>query len=301
MGLQHQTLTAEPDDPSKDVSSSEWNEDHKFTDANIGALLVRGASSDLVAGVSSVATGQVLVSQGAGSLPAWSATPTLTSLTVTDDAYGAGWNGSSAVPTKNALYDKIETLGGGGGTPGGSDTQVQFNDGGVFGGDAGFVYNKTTDTLTLAAAGVLAWSTDLNVIRVAADTIAVRRSTNAQELQIGPSAGYMKLLKGPAASYGQLVMTDASEWQLGTNNVVNWKITTAGHLIANGAYNIGDGIGSSPVNIYFENYLEGSEVSDPAAPAANSGRLYFKDSGAGKTQLAVRFATGAVQILATEP
>lgn len=42
--------------------------------------------------------------------------------------------------------------GGGGGTPGGSDTQVQFNDGGSFGGDAGMTYNKTTDTLTLAGA-----------------------------------------------------------------------------------------------------------------------------------------------------
>lgn len=42
--------------------------------------------------------------------------------------------------------------GGGGGSPGGSDTQVQFNDGGAFGGDAGFVYNKTTDTLTLVNA-----------------------------------------------------------------------------------------------------------------------------------------------------
>lgn len=35
-------------------------------------------------------------------------------VTVTDDAYGAGWNGSTAVPTKNALYDKIETLSAGG-------------------------------------------------------------------------------------------------------------------------------------------------------------------------------------------
>jgi hypothetical protein len=33
-------------------------------------------------------------------------------------------------------------------SPGGSDTQVQFNDGGSFGGDAGLTYNKTTDTLT---------------------------------------------------------------------------------------------------------------------------------------------------------
>lgn len=40
----------------------------------------------------------------------------------------------------------------GGGTPGGSDTQVQFNDSGAFGGDAGLTYNKTTDTLTVGGA-----------------------------------------------------------------------------------------------------------------------------------------------------
>lgn len=31
-------------------------------------------------------------------------------VSVTDDAYAAGWNGSTLVPTKNAVYDKIETL-----------------------------------------------------------------------------------------------------------------------------------------------------------------------------------------------
>ena len=31
-------------------------------------------------------------------------------VTVPDEAYGAGWNGSLEVPTKNALYDKIETI-----------------------------------------------------------------------------------------------------------------------------------------------------------------------------------------------
>ncbi len=37
---------------------------------------------------------------------------------------------------------------GGGGTPGGLNTQVQFNDAGSFGGDAGLTYAKSTDTLT---------------------------------------------------------------------------------------------------------------------------------------------------------
>ena len=34
---------------------------------------------------------------------------------VPDDAYGSGWNGSVEVPTKNAMYDKIESLSGGSG------------------------------------------------------------------------------------------------------------------------------------------------------------------------------------------
>ncbi len=38
---------------------------------------------------------------------------TPSSVTVTDAAYSAAWNGSLQVPTKNAVYDKIETLGGG--------------------------------------------------------------------------------------------------------------------------------------------------------------------------------------------
>lgn len=40
----------------------------------------------------------------------------------------------------------------GGGTPGGSDTQVQFNDGGSFGGDSGMTFNKTTNALTITGA-----------------------------------------------------------------------------------------------------------------------------------------------------
>ena len=40
--------------------------------------------------------------------------------------------------------------GGGSGTPGGANTQVQFNNAGAFGGDVGFTYDNTTDLLTAA-------------------------------------------------------------------------------------------------------------------------------------------------------
>lgn len=41
---------------------------------------------------------------------------------------------------------------GGSGSPGGSDTYVQFNDGSAFGGDADFVWDKTLNVLTLGTA-----------------------------------------------------------------------------------------------------------------------------------------------------
>ena len=44
-----------------------------------------------------------------------------------------------------------------------------------------------------------------------------------------------------------------------------------------------------------------SEISAPDAPAANKAVLYCRDNGSGKTQVVVRFPTGAVQVVATEP
>jgi hypothetical protein len=48
-------------------------------------------------------------------------------------------------------------------------------------------------------------------------------------------------------------------------------------------------------------HVELTEITDPAAGATNSARLYSRDNGSGKTQLVVRFPTGAIQVLATEP
>ena len=52
----------------------------------------------------------------------------------------------------NGSYIEVTTInlssGGGGGTPGGTNTQVQFNDANSFGGNTGFTFNKTTTTVT---------------------------------------------------------------------------------------------------------------------------------------------------------
>jgi len=67
------------------------------------------------------------------------------------------------------------------------------------------------------------------------------------------------------------------------------------------------GISSTGYGGYFDGkvhttkWYELSENPVPPAPLANRARLFIKDNGAGKTQLCVRFATGAVQVIASQP
>jgi hypothetical protein len=69
----------------------------------------------------------------------------------------------------------------------------------------------------------------------------------------------------------------------------------------------GDGLGyflgglSSGSNITLAGYIEGTEQSEPSAPSANGYRIFAKDNGAGKTQLMVRFPSGASQQISIEP
>ena len=49
-------------------------------------------------------------------------------------------------------------------------------------------------------------------------------------------------------------------------------------------------------------YITMEELSaDASAPSANRAALFVRDNGSGKTQLCVRFNSGAVQVLATQP
>ena len=71
---------------------------------------------------------------------------------------------SSPSPTANtASLTWADDALGASGNPGGSDTQVQFNDGGVFGGDAGLTYNKTTDILSVTGGVNVATSGDYRI------------------------------------------------------------------------------------------------------------------------------------------
>lgn len=64
------------------------------TDTDANAFYVNGTANNI--GIGTFTTTSKLTVNG--------------DVSVTDDVYAAGWNGSSNVPTKNAIYDKIETL-----------------------------------------------------------------------------------------------------------------------------------------------------------------------------------------------
>jgi len=104
---------------------------------------------------------------------------------------------------------------------------------------------------------------------------------------------------------GATTINAAAGQQLGIaqGNSTRWLLGAATTAWGPGADNVSD-LGATTLrvrNMFSAGYLEGSEIADPAAPAADKGRLYFKDNGAGKTQLVARFPTGAVQVIATEP
>jgi hypothetical protein len=128
-----------------------------------------------------------------------------------------------------------------GGTPGGSTTQVQFNDGGSFGGDADFTWNKTTNTLTIAGInfgrGGGAVSANTAIGYQAINGTATGNSNTAVGFQslFALTSGSANTVYG--ASAGSNINSGSHNVLLGGN---------AGEAISTGAYNIA--IGSSSIS-----------------------------------------------------
>lgn len=95
-------------------------------------------------------------------------------------------------------------LGGGGGTPGGANTQVQFNDSGSFGGDAGFVYNKTTDVVTIVG------RVDIPEIRAKdANGLQLREASGTYGIKV-TNDGQLEITLGDASGAKELIIKDSA-------------------------------------------------------------------------------------------
>jgi len=96
----------------------------------------------------------------------------------------------------NPFTGTLDEVGAGGGaaTPGGADTQVQFNDGGALGGDAGLVYDKTTDKLTVGG------DIDLDDGGTFSTTLQTVTPTANRTVSIPDATGTIGLVNGPTGS-----------------------------------------------------------------------------------------------------
>jgi uncharacterized lipoprotein NlpE involved in copper resistance len=174
------------------------------------------------------------------------------------------------------------------------------------------------------------WGTDVRLARDAANTLALRNGTNAQTfrvynttdgtnsefgavkwssnvLQIGTDktgTGTVRSMEIDSAYQLALYARSGAGMYFSTNGTFRWYFDgAAGHLLAyaDNTYDIGASGATRPRNLFLGSYAQLSEMTAPAAPAANGVRIYAVDNGSGKTQLMALFATGAAQQIAIEP
>jgi hypothetical protein len=201
--------------------------------------------------------------------------------------------------------------GGGGGSPGGSSGQLQYNDSSSFGGSllwqstntieqynstnaqSLWVYNTRTDGSNYERAG-FRWNS--NALEIGTAKLGTGSAREVKLLRDGSTA-----LETTSSSSERIVVTGgvrtSDRLQVGSGGGSSSACTmwlTNGD--ANGAVMrlINGGGGAAGIDL-------AEYSSAPGAPSANVARLYAIDNGSGKTQLMVRFNSGAAQQIAIEP
>ena len=118
--------------------------------------------------------------------------------------------------------------GGGGGTPGGSNTQIQFNDGGTFGGSAGLTFNKTTNAV--ATTGTVSATSNISGgnLTTAGQVAATGNITGGNLLGTSISGTLITAAQTNITSVGTLSSLTV------TANIAGGNLTTAGQVVATG-------------------------------------------------------------------
>jgi len=184
---------------------------------------------------------------------------------------------------------------GGGGTPGGSTTQVQFNNAGAFAGDAGLTYNSTTDALTVAG------DSFINSVRVGrgtssgvSNTVVSQNSLTAATTGTHDTAVGNESLRdlttggdntGIGSRAGQNITTGGQNTCIGNR---------AGQAFTTGSENvfIGNLSGANAASSTGSNTCVGAGSGRDLVSAGTSNTLIGKEAGIGGTNLYQCVAVG---------
>ena len=248
------------------------------------------------------------------------------SLTLHPEALGLWWATDTEVLS---VWDGVaweDISAGGGGVPGGADTQVQFNDAGAFAGESTLTYNKTTNTLTvekLTATGLVTTvasatgSAGLVIPHGAAPTAPVNGdmwTTSAglfvriNGVTVGPLAGATGIADG---DYGDVAVTSGgSIWTVDNDTITNAKLanmataTIKGRitgstgdpedLTAAQAATVVQGDGLDADAAGFRGIPQNSQSGNYTCVAADAGKEIYHPSGAGAGDTFTLPANGSV-------
>lgn len=117
------------------------------------------------------------------------------------------------------------TVSGGGGTPGGSTTQVQYNNAGAFGGDAGLTYDSTNKALSVGGA----------TVTTSAPVVNVAQTWNNAGVAF---TGKLNNFTNTASAAGSLI----EDWQIGSASYLALDKSGKILLKANGLSSAGAGL-----------------------------------------------------------
>lgn len=145
----------------------------------------------------------------------------------------AGTSGQVLTSQGAAAAPQWTTVSGGSGTPGGSNTQIQFNDSSAFGGDADLTWNKTTNVLGVTGDVNLSdggsFTTTLQTIQpTAARTISLPDATGTVALITGSSGQVMYNLAGALAGSNLGISSGAFGYVSGGGTVTQATSKTTG-------------------------------------------------------------------------
>lgn len=175
-------------------------------------------------------------------------------------------------PSQTVVYGA-----GGSGTPGGADTQVQFNDSGAFGGDADLTYTTGDDTLHVKKN----LSVGENITTGLAWTLGNAGDSGASSNTIRGGDGAANSEPGFFSAYSSDPVTPFRSFMYPCTSGGKWCMSSA---------TPGADSGNFLLHQNWPSYWDLYNIAPPANPLTNYGRLYF-DSGTG--DLACRDSGGS--------